>query len=185
MNPEKDWGSDTLASIRYALYALNADLTPDSTPTCWRKAKRVRRGIGEALLNGKLRGKPTLIVAGRSDAPVPINHASRAYSACNRNVEGAASQLSYIEVTNAQHFEAFLPFSGVGNRFVPLHVCYNRAMDAMYAKLKNGSPLPPSQVVRTTPRGGTPGAAPAITAPKVPNFVATPAAGDLIVFTGG
>jgi hydroxybutyrate-dimer hydrolase len=55
----------------------------------------------------------------------------------------------------------------------------------MYAKLKNGTALPPSQVVRTTPRGGAPGAAPAITAAHVPNFVATPAASDVIVFTGG
>lgn len=40
-------------------------------------------------------------------------------------------------------------------------------------------------MVRTTPRGGAPGAAPALTAAHVPNFVATPAAADVIVFTGG
>ena len=38
------------------------------------------------------------------------------------------------------------------------------------------APLPPSQVVRTMPRGGTPGAAPAITAANVPPIAATPAA---------
>ena len=37
-------------------------------------------------------------------------------------------------------------------------------MNAMYAKLKDGTALPPSQVVRTTPRGGTPGAAPTLQA---------------------
>jgi hydroxybutyrate-dimer hydrolase len=141
--------------------------------------------MGEVLLNGNLRGKPTLIVAGRSDALVPVNHSSRAYTAYNRSVEGDASALSYIEVTNAQHFDTFLPFSGFDNRFVPLHGYFNQAMDAMYARLKNGTALPPSQVVRTTPRGGTPGAAPAITAAHVPPFVSAPRADDIIVFTGG
>lgn len=161
-----------------------ADLTTSTTPTL-AQSQAVRAAMGEALLNGNLRGKPTLIVAGRSDALVPINHASRAYSAYNRSVEGAASQLSYVEVVNAQHFDTFLPFSGFDNRFVPLHGYFNRAMDAMYAKLKNGTALPPSQVVRTTPRGGLPGAAPAITAAHVPNFVAAPSAGDAIDFVGG
>ncbi len=140
--------------------------------------------MAEALLNGNLRGKPTLIVSGRSDALVPVNHSSRAYAAYNRSVEGAASALSYIEVTNAQHFDTFLPFSGFDTRFVPLHGYFNRAMDAMYARLKSGTPLPPSQVVRTTPRGGVPGAAPALTAAQVPGFVTAPTAGDQIGFTG-
>jgi hydroxybutyrate-dimer hydrolase len=36
--------------------------------------------------------------------------------------------------------------------------------------------------VRTTPRGGTPGSAPAITAANVPAIAATPAAADAITF---
>jgi hydroxybutyrate-dimer hydrolase len=38
--------------------------------------------------------------------------------------------------------------------------------------------------VRTTPRGGAPGAAPAINAANVPNFVAAPAIGDRIDIVG-
>lgn len=161
-----------------------ADLTAASTPTL-AQSQAVRTGMGEALLSGNLRGKPSLIVTGRSDALVPPNHAARAYTAFNRSAEGAASQLSYVEVANAQHFDTFLPFSGFDNRFVPLHVYFNRAMDAMYAKLTQGTALPPSQVVRTTPRGGAPGAAPAITAAHVPGFVATPAAADRIEIGSG
>jgi len=160
-----------------------ADLGAASVPTL-AQSQAVQAGMAEALLNGNLRGKPTLIVAGRSDALVPINHSERAYMAFNRAVEGAASQVSYIEVFNAQHFDTFVPFSGFDNRFVPLHPYFNRAMDAMYAKLTNGTALPPSQVVRTTPRGGAPGAAPAITAANVPPFVAAPAAADSIQFVG-
>jgi hydroxybutyrate-dimer hydrolase len=39
----------------------------------------------------------------------------------------------------------------------PLHVYLNRALDAVYEHLRHGKPLPASQVVRTTPRGGSPG----------------------------
>lgn len=158
-------------------------LTADTMPTK-AQSDAVKAGIAEVVLNGNLRGKPTLIVSGRSDALVPVNNNARAYAAYSRVVEGAASQLRYIEVVNGQHFDAFLPFSGFDTRFVPLHPYFNQAMDAMYAHLKSGAALPANQVVRTTPRGGVPGAAPAITAANVPPFVTTPAAGNQIGFAG-
>jgi hydroxybutyrate-dimer hydrolase len=114
-----------------------------------------------------------------------VNFSSRPYYAQNQVVEGGASRLSYIEVTNAQHFDSFLAFAGYDNRYIPLHVYFNRAMDAMWATLRNGAALPPSQVVRTTPRGGTAGAAPAITPANVPAIAATPASGDRISYGGG
>ena len=144
----------------------------------------MQAGVNEVRLSGNLRGKPTLIVAGRHDALLPVNHAARAYTAYSRGVEGAASQLSYIEVTNAQHFDAFLPLAGFDTRYVPLHAYFGPAMNAMYAKLKNGTALPPSQVVRTVPRGGTPGAAPALTAAHVPPIAVQPAQGDVITLRG-
>ncbi|RZU02135.1 3-hydroxybutyrate oligomer hydrolase family protein [Rivibacter subsaxonicus] len=160
-----------------------AALTASSVPTAAQSAA-VRAGIAEVLVNGNLRGKPTIVVAGRSDALVPVNHNARAYTAYNRTIEGAASRLSYIEVTNAQHFDSFLSFGGFDSRFVPLHVYFVRAMDAMHAHLKSGTALPPSQVVRTVPRGGAPGAAPAITAANVPAIAAAPVVGDQISFAG-
>jgi hydroxybutyrate-dimer hydrolase len=159
-----------------------AALTATSTPTA-AQAAAVRAGINEVLLGGNLRGKPTIIVAGRSDALVPVNNNARAYTAYNHAVE-SGSKLRYIEVTNAQHFDTFIPLSGFDTRFVPLHVYFNQAMDAMYANLKNGTALPASQVVRTTPRGGVPGSAPAITAANVPPISAAPAQSDQIGFNG-
>jgi hydroxybutyrate-dimer hydrolase len=54
----------------------------------------------------------------------------------------------------------------------------------MYAHLTNGAPLPPSQVVRPTPRGAQP-----YTAANVPALLPvpslTPAAGDRISFDDG
>jgi hydroxybutyrate-dimer hydrolase len=182
-----DFGLDTALCQRALVTGVDpvtgAALTASSTPTA-AQSQAVRAGITEVLVNGNLHGKPTIVVSGRSDALVPVNNNSRAYAALNRAVEGSASRLRYIEVTNAQHFDTFIPFSGFDTRFVPLHVYFNQAMDLMWAHLRNGAPLPASQVVRTTPRGGTAGAAPALTAANVPPISAAPASGDQIGFSG-
>jgi len=158
-------------------------LSATSTPTL-AQSEAVRRGMQEVLLNGQLQGKPTVIVAGRSDALVPVNHAARAYTAYNRVVEGAQTALRYYEVTHAQHFDTFLSLSGFDNRFVPLHPYFNQALTGLYNHLSTGQALPPSQVVRASPRGGLPGAAPALTASQLPALQATPAVGDLIRMNG-
>ncbi len=151
-------------------------------------ARRLQTGLGEVRRNGRLGGRPAIIVHGRADALLPANHTSRPYTALSRRVDGTASKLSYIEVTNAQHFDGFIGLPailpGYDTRFIPLHVYLNRALDAVYANLKNGTPLPPSQVLRTVPRGGTPGAAPALTAAHLPAFAATPSASNAITFEG-
>lgn len=144
-------------------------------------------GIGQTYRNGNLRGKPAIIVHGRSDALLPVNHTSRPYLGLNKSVEGSASKLSYIEVTNGQHFDGFIDLvAGYSSRFIPMHVYVNRALDAVYANLKSNTALPPSQVVRTTPRGGgaTAIVGPQILPANVPPIAATPAAGDTISVTG-
>lgn len=151
-------------------------------------SRALQSGIDETRRNGRLGGKPAIIVHGRDDALLPVNHTSRPYTALSRSVDGAASKLSYIEVTNAQHFDSFIGLPavlpGYDTRYIPLHVYLNRALDAVYANLKNGTALPPSQVVRTVPRGGTPGQAPAITNANVPAIAASPAAANLITVEG-
>ena len=150
-------------------------------------SERVREGIDGVRLTGFLKNTPAIVVQGRADALVPVNHASRAYYARNQADAPGVSRLRYVEVTNAQHFDSFLPggavFGGYENRFIPLHVYLIRALDWMYDHLKNGKALPPSQVVRTVPRGGTPGAAPAITPANVPPIQEQPARGDEITFS--
>jgi hydroxybutyrate-dimer hydrolase len=149
-------------------------------------AVQVRASIDETRRSGNLRGKPAVIVHGRADTLVLPNHTSRPYYALNKTVEGASSRLAYYEVTNAQHFDAFIDnpaAPGYDSRAVPLHRYFNQAMDIVYNNLKNNAAIPASQVVRTTPRGGTGGAAPAISAHNVPPIAATPAAADAITFT--
>lgn len=147
-------------------------------------ARRVQQGMGEVLRSGNLHGKPALIVHGRSDALIPVPFNSRPYFGLNQIVEGSNSRLSYIEVTNAQHFDAFLGFPGYDARFIPLHWYYIQAMDLMYAHLKSGAALPPSQLVRTIPRGlnGAGTAANPISIANLPPIRQAPVAGDRITF---
>ena len=172
----QDWNLDGALCLR--------NLLTGNDPT----ARALQAGLDETRRNGKLGGRPTLIVHGRNDALLPVNHTSRPYTALSLLADGAASKLSYIEVTNAQHFDGFIGLPallpGYDSRYLPLHLYLNRALDAVYAHLKTGAPLPASQVLRTTPRGGAPGAAPALTAAHVPALATTPAAADAIRLVG-
>jgi hydroxybutyrate-dimer hydrolase len=93
-------------------------------------------------------------------------------------MDGEKSQLRYIEVTNAEHFGADLP--GFDTRMVPLTFYHLRALDLLWAHLTNKAALPPSQVVRTTPRGGEPGKAPALQISNVPPISQHPSDKDVI-----
>jgi hydroxybutyrate-dimer hydrolase len=144
------------------------------------QSRRVRDGVAAVRASGNLRGRPAVIVQGRADTLVPVNHASRAYLAANASVEGTGSGLRYVEVTHANHFDSFT--SSLPTQIVPLHVYLFRALDAVYANLSSGAALPPSQVVRTVPRAS--GAMP-ITVANVPPISATPVSADVIQVGNG
>ena len=163
----------SLATGRDAVSGANLDGTLAG------QSVRVRAGMAEVAASGKLHGKPAIIVHGRSDTLIPVNHASRAYLGLNAAVEGRSSQLRYIEVTHANHFDSFS--SALPTLIVPLHVYLNRALDAMYAHLSAKQALPPSQVVRTVTRAD---ASTLITTVNVPAIAATPAAGNAISVMG-
>ncbi|NVD70757.1 D-(-)-3-hydroxybutyrate oligomer hydrolase [Duganella sp. BJB1802] len=141
------------------------------------QSARVKAGMAEVAATGNLHGKPAIIVQGRSDTLIPVNFASRAYLGLNASVEGSASKLRYIEVTNANHFDSFT--NALPANIVPLHVYLFRALDAMLANLRSSAtPLPSSQLVRTVPRADntTP-----ITVVNVPPIAATPGANAITV----
>ncbi len=153
----------------------------------WANHARVKFGTREIQTTGRLQGKPAIVIHGRRDALVFPNLHSRAYYALNQQRERKNSRLSYIEVTTGQHFDAFISslFLGpTGAQFAPLHYYFVKAMDSMYAHLTSGAALPPSQVVRPTPRGVAP-----YSSANVPGLLPlpslTPAAGDRIIFKGG
>jgi hydroxybutyrate-dimer hydrolase len=148
------------------------------------KHKRIAQGINEIKVSGNLKGKPTIIVNGRADGVVSPNFSSRSYVAANQRVEGAASKLKYIEVANAQHLDAFNGFPGFDSRFVPLHVYFTGALDAMWNHLKNGVPLPASQVIRAVPRQVVGGKAVELSAANMPVVNANVGADSAISFDG-
>ena len=128
---------------------------------------RIQQGIAQTRMTANLRGKPAIVVTGRADAILPPNHASRAYVALNRLAE-PASRLRYYEVTNAHHLDVLNGIAGFDSRYVPLHVYYLQTLNLMWDHLKHGKGLPPSQVVRTTPRAMTDGKLEPLRAANVP-----------------
>lgn len=164
------------------------DVTGAALPAALAGASQgLHQGVQQVLRSAKLRGIPTILVQGRADALVPVNHASRAYLGANKLADGGSSPTYYYEVANAQHFDGFIGLFGPSfqTRFVPLHRYVIQGLDLMYDHLRNGTALPPSQVVRTTPRGGTAGSVPPIQPSNVPPISPAPAAADLITFAGG
>jgi hydroxybutyrate-dimer hydrolase len=158
-----------------------------SSGQAWADHIRVRNGTREIETTGRLHGKPAIVIHGRRDALVFPNLQSRAYYGLNQQRERNKSRLSYIEVTTGQHFDTFISslFVGPGGaQFAPLHYYFVQAMDSMYAHLTTGASLPPSQVVRPTPRGALP-----YTAANVPTLLPpaslTPADSDRITFANG
>jgi hydroxybutyrate-dimer hydrolase len=130
-----------------------------------------------------LRGKPAVFVNGRADAVLPPNYASRAYYARNKTVE-PGSRLYYYEVTNAHHLDVLNGLPGFDSRYVPLNVYFTQALNLMWNHLKNGQPLPPSQVVRTRPRQVKEGRAPALSLANLPPIERAPAPNARIVVDG-
>lgn len=174
-----DYGLDALLCLRSLANGLDPQTgapLPDAEAD---NAARIAEGIEAIRATGDLQGKPAIFVTGRSDAILPINHTSRPYYGLNQRVEGLDSGLRYYEVLNAQHLDVLNGFAGFNERYIPLHRYYFQALDLMYDHLKTGAELPPSQVVRTVPRGV---GAPALDVTNVPPVAANPASGDLIVF---
>jgi hydroxybutyrate-dimer hydrolase len=171
-----DYNADGAACLRSLSTGTDSTGAP-LTGTALAQSNAVKAGVQQVLRTGKLRGIPTILVQGRADTLVPVNHASRAYYGANKIADGASSPTVYYEVENAQHFDAFLTFPGLASRFLPLHRYVIQSLDLMYARLKNGTALPSSQVVRTTPRGPGP-----ISPSNVPPISTNPASSDQITF---
>jgi len=149
------------------------------------QAARIAEGVTAIIASGNLHRTPAVFVTGRNDGILPPNFTSRAYFGLNNVVEGSLSPLRYYEVTNAHHLDSFNQFPGYNAMFIPLHRYFIQAMDLMYDHLRHGRPLPPSQVVHTTPRGAGVPLPPPITAANVPPVADAPPSTALISFTSG
>ncbi|WPB55552.1 3-hydroxybutyrate oligomer hydrolase family protein [Xylophilus sp. GOD-11R] len=144
-------------------------------------ALRVQAGLRSVLATGDLRSRPTLIVHGRADPVEPPDFTSRAYLGLHSLVAARPDTLRYIEVTRATHGEPGPTAAGL----VPLSPYQLQALEAMWAHLMQGKPLPPSQLVRTAAPSGTAGGKPQVEAADLPPIAASPRRADRIVARDG
>lgn len=187
----QDLNLDGAACFRYLATGDESLLPHGAGPEKRRQLRRVQKGIAETLTTGDLHGTPSIILTGRSDALVFPNYHSRPYYGLNQLVEGKRSRLSYIEVVNAQHFEALIstfwvdPVSG-DVQFVPLHYYLFQALDWMKGYLEGRhAKLPPSQVLRPVPRGSKAYKKSDAGRKLLPNIQRNPRAKDRITFGDG
>jgi hydroxybutyrate-dimer hydrolase len=151
-------GNAALAACLRSLHtgrSTGSERTPDSSfiADSASIAQRLAGGEREIAMTARLPGRPVIILQGRADALIPVNHSSRAYYAITQRNDNPNSQVRYYEVEHGQHFDAFLALPDLAQRYVPLQPNLLHAMDLMAAHLRSGSDLPPSQVVRSRPRG--------------------------------
>ncbi len=167
-----DMALDQYLCIRSLTIGENAVTGGRLTKSERKQSRSIKKGIKSIRATGQL-NVPLIYVAGRADGVIPLNFAARPYFGLATQ---QGSHAVYVEVTNAHHLDAFNKFPGFNSTYVPLHHYFVQAMDLMYDHLKNGSALPPSQVVRTTPRGTDPvsGTVPQLELSNIPDISLSP-----------
>ena len=78
-------------------------------------------------------GRPVVIVHGRADSLIPVNHGSRAYYAVNQRDRGNRDELRYYELEHGNHFDAMLAAPGGAESYVPMQPWMVRGLDALHA----------------------------------------------------
>ena len=117
----------------------DADLPAlDCLRTLWEgdsdAARRVREGIAATRAELPRAGLPMIIVHGRDDGLIPMALSSTPYV---QMLRAADRQVTFWQVPNAQHFDAFLAFPDYARRYVPLLPHVHAALDAVWAHLEN------------------------------------------------
>ena len=136
----------------------------------------LRAGQEQVVMTARLGNRPVIIFHGRADSLIPVNHASRAYYAVNQRDSGGRDELRYYELEHGNHFDAYLATPGFADGYVPMQAWMLRSLDLLYARLNDGVALPPSQVIRSQPRGRAGGGVPPLTAGHLGALSAAPGA---------
>ena len=130
-----------------------------TTALCWRSALEKDVLVQQEqrkVFSTKTQTKPTIILHGRSDGLIHVNHSSRAYVARHllksKVKDRLKDNLRYYEVTNAQHFDTLVKSPVFAKEFVPLHFYFEQSLELMWHHLKKNQALPRSQVIATSPQ---------------------------------
>ena len=116
-------------------------------------ARALRAAVTATAATSPREDLPLLVVHGEDDGLLPIAFTSDAYVAALR---GQGREPAYWRVAHAQHFDAFLALGAFGERHLPLLPYGYAALDAIWAHLAHGAPLPTSRRFNGTPRGPGP-----------------------------
>jgi hydroxybutyrate-dimer hydrolase len=107
-------------------------------------------GIAAIAAHPRADTRPVIVIHGRGDGLVPVNHTSRPYYAASVAAGGPASGIRYYEIERGQHFDVLLPLPGFKGHYTAMQPFFDASMDLVAAQLRGDPrPLPPSQVVRT------------------------------------
>lgn len=111
---------------------------------------RLAPGIDAVAAHPGIDARPLIVIHGRGDGLIPVNHTSRPYYAASMAAGGTDAGIRYYEIERGQHFDALLPLPGFTGHYVAMQPFLESAMDLMASRLRDSSrPLPPSQVVRS------------------------------------
>ena len=116
----------------YAQVQCLAEKRNDPTVTA-----SINATLGHKPADDKL---PVFVVHGKSDGLVPIHYSSIPYVEMVR--ASGHSRISFWQIENAQHFDAFLAFPGYGDKFVPLLPHVYKALDAAWSTATTNAPMP-------------------------------------------
>ena len=96
------------------------------------------------------KGLPVLVLHGLDDGLIPEAFSSAPYVA---SAKAAGSTIAYWQITNAQHFDAFLGLPAYGARYAAMLPYVYRALDNVWAHLDSGAPLTGDAVIEAVGRG--------------------------------
>jgi len=113
--------------------------------------ERMRQGESEIRASANIAQRPVVLIHGREDGLIAVGATARPY--VELALRKGATRLSYWEIENAQHFDAFLMQPVYAARHVPLLPYFYQALDQISAHLDGAAPPAPSQVVRSQRRG--------------------------------
>jgi hydroxybutyrate-dimer hydrolase len=105
-------------------------------------------GLAAIQMRGAAGRRPVIVLHGRDDSLVAVNHSSRAYVVAHARATRGRGELRYYELPGVQHFDAFVALPGLDGRYRPMQPALNAALDLLHARLTRRAPLPASQVVR-------------------------------------
>lgn len=179
----------TAATMRCQRQWVDAALAdgppPDSRWVAQDYGTRLRAGLAALQMRAAPGARPVIVLHGRLDGLIPVNHSSRPWYVAALGREPRA-ELRYYEIAHGQHFDAFLGLPGFGSAFVPMQPYLLAAMDLMAARLRGGATLPPSQVLRSRPRAAVDGGGlEPLSGANLGAIRAAPAAGDRITLRRG